>query len=385
MRGYNPRLWHRTLLRTALSGAQVFSWIFVFQYFFVQSGNVSYAVSSLALTYALTHVVVVLLTPWTAGQLRHGFKRLVIYSVLALSAAFTVLAASFAGYAGDFGWGVGIFAVLVGVYRALYWVPYEVAREATYARRGLLSEVVIGLMPAFAGLYLTTGPIATIALLGIAACMCVVSIVPLMRMDEVREGYAWNYRQTFHEMFAPARRRVMLESLAGGIEVATLILLWPLVIFILLAWSYPMLGIVLSVTYLLALLLSKLLKRPLAVVSAPIRALLAASAWIMRLAVGGAVGVVLVDTYFYLGSRSQPRGVDMGTYEQAADGNTFVDEYTALKEMGMAIGRIVMCLLVAVLASLVSLPLTFLITFLCAAAAAAFAVYMTEQGSSRMY
>ncbi|MFA7310007.1 MAG: hypothetical protein WC050_03835 [Candidatus Paceibacterota bacterium] len=257
------RLWHRSLLRAALAGAQVFGWIFVFQFFFVRSGSIAHAVSSLALTYALTHVVVILLTPLAARRLRNGFKRLIVYAALSLSAAFAILAASFAGYLGPIGWGIGLFAILLGVYRALYWIPYEVARERTPGYRNRFVEAGIAVVPALAGLFLTTGVYAPVALLSMAVFVIVISMIPIAFMDEQHEGYEWRYRETFHELFASARRRMLFESISSGIEMATLLILWPLVVFLLLGWSYPMLGIVLSLTYVVAIVLRSLLKRPL--------------------------------------------------------------------------------------------------------------------------
>lgn len=377
------RALHRVLLRVTLSAAQVYAWIFIFQFFYVRYGSIAEGIASVVLTYALTQVVTILLTPWTARALRHGFRRLMVYAVLLLASAFTVLSASFAGYLGGFGWGVGLFAVLMGAYRALYWVPYEVAlvgqaREVLPSRTRYAAEILVAFMPVVAGLLLTYGPVSPIVLLSLAAVLSVVSILPLSGMRDVHEGFVWNYRQTFHELFSHSRRRMTLEAVMHGIEGAALLLLWPLVVFILLDWSYPMLGVVLSVTYLFGLFIRSLFHTPLSRASSSTLALLAASAWIMRLTVGGAVGVILVDTYFYIGSRPQRRGIDMGTYEQSADNATFVDEHTALKEMGIALGRLSVCLLVVMLIAVTSIPLTFMIAFLCAAGAAAYSIYLAR-------
>jgi len=377
------RALHRVLLRVTLSAAQVFSWIFVFQFFYVRYGSIAGGIASVALTYALTQVITILLTPWTARMLRHGFRRLLVYAVVFLACAFTVLAASFAGYLGGLGWGIGLYAVFMGAYRAFYWVPYEVAlvgqaREIMPSRTRYVSEILVAIMPALAGFLLTSGPVAPIVLLSAAALLAVVAVLPLTGMRDTHEGFIWKYRQTFHELFAHSRRRMTLEAVMHGVEGAALLLLWPLVVFVLLNWSYPMLGIVLSVTYLFGLLIRGLFHAPLSRAGSPVLALLAASAWIMRLTVGGAVGVILVDTYFYVGSRPQRRGIDTATYEQSADNTTFVDEHTALKEMGIALGRLLVCLLVVMLIAVASVPLTFMIAFLCAAGAAAYSIYLAR-------
>ncbi len=374
----SARALHRVLIRVTQASAAVFAWIFVFQYFYVRTGGMAEAIVSVALTYALAQVTTVLLTPWAASKIRHGFRRMLVYAALLLATSYVVLAASFAGYLGGFGWGVGLFAVLFGAYRALYWVPYEISRVTSPVHGFRPLEILVALSPAVAGLLLTTSSIAPIGLLCAASVLAVISIFPIAGMREVHEGFMWTYRETFHEFFAYTRRRISASSIADGIEAGALLLFWPLVIFILLSWSYPMLGIVLSATFLFTLVLRHFLYRPLSRISAPMSAVLAASAWVIRLTVGGAFGVILVDTYFYVGSRSKSRGIDMGTFEQAADSSTFVDEHTALKEMGMAMGRILLCLLVAALASITTVPISFAIAFICAGTAAAYSVYMSH-------
>jgi hypothetical protein len=170
---------------------------------------------------------------------------------------------------------------------------------------------------------------------------------------------------------------MLSETLLAGVEGAALLILWPLLVFVLLNWSYTVLGFVLSGAFVLAFLLRAFFERPVSRISPALAALVNASAWIMRLTVGGAVGVVLVDTYFYIGSQPKRRGLDMHAFEQMADNTTFVDEHTALKEMGMALGRILICIISAILLSFLTIPLTFLIVFTLAAIAAASSVYLS--------
>ncbi len=369
---------HRFLMRASLSLGGVFAWVFIFQYFYVLQGSLARGLVSVLLTYALAQLVTVLLTPWCAGRIRFGLRRMLVYSILLLGAAFAVLAASFASYLGNLGWGIGLFAVLMGAHRALYWMPYELSREKEPARVRYGSELLIALIPLLGGLALTSSPIAPVPLLGVAAYIAFLSLIPLWRMQERYEGFAWGYRRTFHELFAPGFARITYSALLQGIEGAALLLLWPLLIFMLLQWSYPMLGVVLTATFILTLLLRRILARPLARLSTPLSALLVASAWLMRLGVGGAVGVVLVDTYSYVGSRRNSRSLDVHAFEQSADNTTYVDEYTALKEMGLAIGRALLCGLAAVLLSIFSVAFSFVLVFMLVAICAAASVYLSR-------
>ncbi len=373
-----PRTLHRFLLRLSLSLAAIYAWVFVFQFFFVRQGSVGAALTSVLLTYAVSQVVVVLLTPYTAQKIRYGFRRLLVYAALALAAAFAVLAATFSGYVPDIGWGAGLFALFMGLYRSLYWTPYSVAKASEPSPADPLLELLIAVAPASAGLFLTLGPASPMALLNIAALLTLLSLVPLFFMRDVHEGYSWGYRESFHELFAHARRRMTVQTVLSGAEASALLLLWPLAVFVLLGWSYPLLGIALSATFLLSFVLRRLLHVPLSRMSTPVSVLLSASAWVMRLGVGSAVGVVLVDTYFYTGSHTRGRGIDAHTFEQVADNTTYIDEHTALKEMGLGIGRILMCLFAAVLASALAVPTVFLIVFLASALAAAGSVYLAR-------
>jgi hypothetical protein len=367
---------HRTLVRVALSAGHVFAWVFIFQYFYVRYGSLDAGLSSTLLTYALSQVTTVLLTPLFASFVRYGFKRLLIYSTLLLSTAFAVLAVSFAGYLGTVEWGIGLFAACLGLYRALYFVPYALSKELLPGRTNYFREFAVAFAPLVAGLALSAGPAALVALPASLAALLALSILPLLTLPDVREVYSWGYRQTFHELFARSRVRTLLGTLMSGVEGAALLLLWPLLVFMLLNWSYTMLSFVLSSTFVLALVLRTLLARPVSRMSMPTAALVNASAWLMRLSVGGALGVVLVDTYFYVGSRPKRRSLDMHTLEQSADNSTYVDENTALKEMGLALGRTLLCLLAVVLLGLVSVPFTFLILFVLTALAAAYSVYL---------
>lgn len=367
---------HRLLLRGALAFATVYAWIFVFQFFYVSQGTVSAGIASTLLTYALSQVVLVLLTPYAARRVRYGFRRLLVYATLVLAVAFGVLAASFSGVVSPVGLGIGIFAILMGVYRAFYWTPYAIIRTSTSGGSDTFLEVLVAVAPACGGFLLTLGPTSPVLLLVFAVALVLLALIPLVFVTDGREGFAWGYRETFHQLFSRSRRMMTFGSLFAGAEAAALLLLWPLAIFILLGWSYPLLGIVLSLTFLLSLALRHVFASRIEPLSTPISMLLSASAWVMRLGVGSAVGVVLVDTYFYTGAHPRLRGTDAHAFEQVADNTTYIDEQTALKEMGLGIGRIFTSVCTAILVSIVSIPLTFVIVFACAGIFAATAVYL---------
>ena len=67
--------------------------------------------------------------------------------------------------------------------------------------------------------------------------------------------------------------------------------------------------------------------------------------------------------------------MDPFVFEQSADRGSFLDEYTVLKELSLALGRISMCVFVAVLTYVAPLIVAFGVALLCAAASAGLSAF----------
>ena len=92
-----------------------------------------------------------------------------------------------------------------------------------------------------------------------------------------------------------------------------------------------------------------------------------------------------MDSYFYTGTPIRGTGIDPFGYDQAADRGSYVDEYTALKEIGLSIGKILVCLVAAYLALRISLPLTLMSIFALAALASSISVFLTWKKDALPY
>ena len=88
----------------------------------------------------------------------------------------------------------------------------------------------------------------------------------------------------------------------------------------------------------------KALKRLRAERSDTILALLAFGAWGARLAAPAPLAIVSADVFSGTTISAKRFSVDAHAGEQAADGGHFIDEFTALKEMALYLGRILACL-----------------------------------------
>lgn len=366
---------HRFLFRFSFAGINIFSWIFAFQYFFLVEPDIAHAFVRTALLYALSQTITCLTTPYAARLLRLGARRALLFATVVAASSFVVLGAAFAGF-----WGgsyipaaLAVFACGLGFYRALYWIPYEIEVEATGAsRRTRFAEVCIALAPLLGGLFVVSMPLGPVSLLFAGAAIILFATIPVFFLREVRERFSWGYRETFGQLVEPANRGIVVRTVFEGVSGAALLLFWPLAIFILTGWSYEMLGIILSLTFVVAILGRPLVRRGMRTMSSHnslgMNVMFAFTPWVLRMLVATPLGVIGVDSYFYT---TAPRriGLDPLTYEQVADAGSFVDEFTALKEMSLSLGRILMCIVAAVCALSFTLPVAFIAIFIVAAIA----------------
>ncbi|MEK7107318.1 MAG: hypothetical protein AAB899_03985, partial [Patescibacteria group bacterium] len=346
---------HRFLFRVGLSIANAFAWIFVLQYFAAITNTLSDALIATLAMYGIGQAVTILLTPISAAHLRRGTKHSLVFGALIAAAAYVTLGATLsntlgggpiglvsAPVDGPTGWGIAVFAILLGAYRALYWVPYELRASTEVhgrSRLPIVYEVLIALMPAFAGITMAVVPYAPLRLLFGSAVLIGVSLVPIMALRDYFEKFSWHYMETFRQLFRPGNRRILSASLSGGLQGAVLFLVWPIYVFFLVGSNYKMLGAILSATFLAVLLLRyayrRLARRMRFERSTTVHIAFSMSGWLMRIFVGSPLGVIFADSYSHVGAPRTSHSIDALTSEQYADNGSFIDEYTALKEMGL--------------------------------------------------
>ena len=361
---------HRYLLRAGLAGAHLFAWVFIFHYLSLLETDVSHALARTALLYALSHTVTCLVTPLAARLLRKSTRIALCGAIIFAAASFSGLAAAFGGF-----WEstylpsvLAAFACGLGTYRALYWVPYEVEAATVGRRRGsLFFECLIALLPLLAGVGIGLMPYGPVSLLFMGAALIALSALPMLWLPSIRETFSWRYRETFGHLIEPANRPIVFPAFLEGIGGAGLLLFWPLAVFLVIGWSYALLGVILSLTFLVSIVARSFirgsLRRKGLHTSRVLAIVFSVTPWIFRMFVATPLGAIAVDSYFYT---TNPRriGLDPLTSEQSADGGSFIDEYTALKEMSLSLGRIALSAVAALAALTVSLPAAFIIVFL---------------------
>jgi len=280
---------HRFLMRLCAATVAAFLWIFIFEYFAILT-TIGHALISTVLLYALCQTTTILLTPFALKRLRGGMRRALVYGVLLHLAALVFLGVLLLGI---FPHGLVAIALLLGAHRAFYRVPYAVEYAALGRPRtlDLFWEIILALAPLAGGIFISASALPA-QLFFAAALLSAFSLLPIFSIPNVHETFAWGYRETFAHLAAPENRRVLLSSVRQGIQGAALFLVWPFVLLFVFGGSPVGIGAAFSATLLIVLLF-----------------------------------------------RASRRRV---VVEEHADGGTFMDEYTALKEMGLALGRLVL-------------------------------------------
>jgi hypothetical protein len=150
-----------------------------------------------------------------------------------------------------------------------------------------------------------------------------------------------------------------------------------------------MLGLVFSATLLSILLLRRVYRWLVHSYglenSATVQTVLVVSGWVARLAAGTPIGVIIADAYSYTTAPERGTRLDPFSLEHASDRGAFLDEYTVLKELALAGGRIMLSLIVFSMAFTFSLPVVFGVALVTAAAASGIAILVAHRPSAATY
>lgn len=276
-----------------------FLWIFIFAYFASMGQAVGEALAHTLFLYALSEIVTVVATPVALRFISRSMVRGIVFGTALLGLSYAYIGALALG---NFPNGIAIIGVLLGLYRALYHVPYTVERAAIPEWRPHPgAEFAIASMPLLAGLMLSIGfPFSSLIFL--SAILAVLSLGFAALVPTVRDRYSWGYRETFMRLLHESNTQLVLSSMLHGVKGLLLVVLWPLALFFLGVPSPALLGSLITATLLLTLL-----------------------------------------------ARSRKA---MLILELHNDGGSFIDEYTALKEMSSSLGRAVVCGAIATIAVL---------------------------------
>lgn len=374
---------HRFLFRAALAAGTVFAWVIVFRLFYIATLNLEYSLAGTAALYALSQAIALILTPLSGMALRRGVRSVLLLGIVSSALAFTSIALLFeANPSRDaIFWVLGFFTLMTGIARAFYYLPYATAKKESQSLTPLIQDAAIALLPALGGVVLTSFTNGLFTLFVGCASLMLASALPIMRMRQHFEKYDWTYRETVQEVVARKNNLAVGLFILDGVQGAVLIFIWPLAMFLVLG-SFKTLGAVLTATFCVAFLgryLVRTLFRSFRVRSPAVAVTIAVTTWVAKLAVASPIQILAVNIAYASGNSAARFNIDAQSFDQSADRGHFVDEYTAVKEMGLAIGRIAVSLLFIALLISTGEALAFAACIIAAAGAAAWSVILADR------
>lgn len=264
------------------------------------------------------------------------------------------------------------YIMFVAIYRALYWVPYHVdfANSLDERMRGrqlaILRNIASGILiavPMIGGFIIASAGFSAVFIFSIVVML--ISMLPLWYMRHTYERYSWGYVDTFMHLFSRHNRPLLLAHGANGAQGVAITVFWPVYVFTLLDERFAVLGIIASLTVLVVMALRSFVGKLFDTWShermVVVGVIMATTGWVTKLFVQTPLQIFVADSYHNFGRTVNTLSFDAATYEQSADNGRYVDEYTALKEMAMGVGRIVMLLLIAVLIAAFDLRVAFVL------------------------
>lgn len=352
----------RTLMRIALSVIGVFLPIFFYKEF---GGDLELVIAIFISLYGI-HMLLTPLSSRLLGVL--GTKRMITAGIV-----FLILAtASLYLFPHQPGIATVAYILFASVYRALYWVPYHVdfskALNETMRGRQLailrnIANVVLIAVPFIGGIVIAAFGFDAVFLVSLVFML--IALYPLRYMNHTYERFSWGYVDTFMHLFARGNRSLFLSHAANGAQGAATLVFWPIYVFTLLDERYTALGIIASLTLIVLILLQSIAGKLFDTWSHErmlvVGVVMATTGWVTKIFVQTPLQVFAADTYHSFGKTVNALSFDAATYEQSADNGRYVDEYTALKEMALAVGRIVMLLLLGVLVAFFDMRVTFVL------------------------
>lgn len=302
---------------------------------------------------------------------KFGFRR-----ALRLSAIFGAIYYAGLSYLNEDNWKylIPIVLVLITLWRFSHWVPYHVdfAKFTDKKNRGkelsaLESAIsLVGIFtPLVAGFIISKFGFSVLFLIGVVLFFA--ALIPYMSLPHTKEKFSWTYRQTWQKFFSKRHRRVVSVYIADGVESATGILVWPIFIFMLFKGNYLEVGfistLIAAATIVLQLIVGKKLDKKIKERKKMLKygSFLYALGWIFKIFIFSSLHVFLVDVYHKFTRIFTRTPFDVLTYEIAADQGHYVDEYTVLHEIAIALGKILMFTLVIILIQFIPLNWVFII------------------------
>lgn len=286
-----------------------------------------------------------------------GFRRALRFSVF-FSAAF--YAFFYFTNQGNWIYFIPATIIVLTVFRLLYWVPYhtDIAKFTDKKNRGrqlsALSAIrlILGIfVPFIAGVLIVQ--FGFNVLFVIAIILHLVSGIPYLVIPKTNENFTWSISETWRQFLSQKRRKMMMAYAADGAENVIGLVIWPIFIYQLLNGDYFKVGtistLIIGITVIVQLCLGKIIDHKTKKEKVlKWGSIFYSIGWLVKIFIATAFHIFIAGVYHNVTSIFLRTPFDTLSYEIAADGGHYVDEFTVIREMAVNFGKVFMSALVIV-------------------------------------
>lgn len=325
-------------------------------FFYVLSGSLKFTLifyGSICLLYFLS-------LPFWARLLKY-FSLSTLMAIGVLFYLSYSLALYFLAKAGEIVWILIIVLVTLALLnRLFYWVPYHIdfvhfVSKHHRGRQLSFLSIIISLLgivlPIFSAFIIVQFGFPILFILSLA--VLVLALFPLYFIPRTREQYTFGYRESFKKLLAKKHFKSNLAYFSDGVQDYIGAIIWPIFIFLLLKEKYLSVGLISALVILVSCFIrygmgevtDRFDKKKLMRTGSVLYAL----GWVFKALINSGLQVFVVGVYHDFTNILLRTPLDVLTYEIAADGGHYVDEFTILKEMSLNLGRVLMVIFSLVL------------------------------------
>lgn len=260
------------------------------------------------------------------------------------------------------------------LFRIFHWVPYHVdftmftqggergrdvsIMAATIAFMGMLGPTLGGYIIENNGYDI---------LFIICTLLMVAAGVSYLFVPAVEEQFTWSFGETWHNLFSPRFRNILVGEMANGAEVVVTLVAWPIFLYEVMSGNLLDVGllstVIVGVTIVLQLLVGRYLdaKGASKIQTMKRGSIFYALGWIVKIFVLSALQVFLIGLYHNVTRIFLKTPYTAILYDMSGEQGHYVDEFTVLREMAGQTGRAISVMLMLALTLYFSIEWTFII------------------------
>jgi len=262
------------------------------------------------------------------------------------------------------------------MFRLTHWIPYhtnlaKLTEKNIRARQLSLMEATMmalgAVMPLIAGFVLDN--LGYSYLFALAMSVYLLAIWPFSFLPKIFEKFSWSHKKTWQVLFSKKMRPSILAYIGDGAEGIVGVVIWPIFIWQILEGNYFQVGLISSLIIFTTILLQIVIGRFIDKAQNRRRllrygAIFYSFGWVLKVLINSSFQIFLFSTYHNLSRVFSRTSFDTMNYDIAADQGCYVDEYTAVREIAVLLGKILMAILIIIILPYFSLRYIFVIAAL---------------------